>query len=159
MEIKFSSKKPIKSVVSWPLEEKKRSPRFLREWQLQHPWAPNDSKPVKARQRRAHTRSRMGCIECKARRVKCDENRPIWWADNRLFVQMLITYAQPKLYQDQQGLWISTRSSSSKRKKSAGESWGCTAMGTCPMGRFNLFETTRGAQYAEFDSPTHCSGF
>ncbi|KAI1071051.1 hypothetical protein LB507_011520 [Fusarium sp. FIESC RH6] len=37
----------------------------------------NDNKAIKVRQRRAHTRSRMGCIECKARRVKCDENRPI----------------------------------------------------------------------------------
>jgi hypothetical protein len=39
---------------------------------------PKDGKPAKVRQRRAHTRSRMGCAECKARRVRCDEQRPTW---------------------------------------------------------------------------------
>ncbi|KAF4448522.1 hypothetical protein F53441_8108 [Fusarium austroafricanum] len=37
-----------------------------------------DRKPAKVRQRRAHTRSRTGCAECKARRVRCDEHRPTW---------------------------------------------------------------------------------
>ncbi|KAG8668263.1 hypothetical protein FPOAC2_07553 [Fusarium poae] len=36
----------------------------------------NDNKPVNVRQRRIHTRSRTGCAECRARRVKCDEYRP-----------------------------------------------------------------------------------
>ncbi|ENH75285.1 hypothetical protein FOC1_g10000950, partial [Fusarium oxysporum f. sp. cubense race 1] len=62
-----------------------------------------DKMPAKVRQRRAYTRSRTGCAECKARRGK----------------------------------------------KSAGESWSCSAVGTYTMGRFNLFEATRGAQYAE----------
>ncbi|KAI3573190.1 hypothetical protein IWW34DRAFT_757339 [Fusarium oxysporum f. sp. albedinis] len=35
-----------------------------------------DKKPAKVRQRRAYTRSRTGCAECKARRVRCDEHRP-----------------------------------------------------------------------------------
>ncbi|CEI65566.1 unnamed protein product [Fusarium venenatum] len=34
------------------------------------------SKTNKPRQRRAHTRSRTGCSECRNRRVRCDEQKP-----------------------------------------------------------------------------------
>ncbi|KAM0224391.1 hypothetical protein ACHAQD_001960 [Fusarium lateritium] len=35
-----------------------------------------EEKAVKVRQRRAHTRSRAGCAECRTRRVRCGEQRP-----------------------------------------------------------------------------------
>jgi hypothetical protein len=38
-----------------------------------------EEKAVKVRQRRAHTRSRAGCAECRTRRVRCGEQRPTWY--------------------------------------------------------------------------------
>ncbi|KAF4987827.1 hypothetical protein FGRMN_10143 [Fusarium graminum] len=37
---------------------------------------PPEEKPGKVRQRRAHTRSRAGCAECRTRRVRCGEQQP-----------------------------------------------------------------------------------
>ncbi|KAM0552647.1 hypothetical protein ACHAPJ_007744 [Fusarium lateritium] len=38
--------------------------------------SPDSEKGAKPRQRRAHTRSRNGCSECRSRRVRCGEQRP-----------------------------------------------------------------------------------
>ncbi|KAF2772032.1 hypothetical protein EJ03DRAFT_307570 [Teratosphaeria nubilosa] len=51
-------------------------------WVLEKPGTPSSGQPKSlynetgARRRRAHQKSRNGCVHCKQRRIKCDETRP-----------------------------------------------------------------------------------
>ncbi|KAL4881166.1 hypothetical protein BJY04DRAFT_218345 [Aspergillus karnatakaensis] len=61
--------------------------------------------------RRAHKKSRGGCIECKRRHVKCDEKRPI--CSNCISSQRLCEYAGFRIIQSRPGASIKQRARSS----------------------------------------------
>ncbi|KZF22939.1 hypothetical protein L228DRAFT_283005 [Xylona heveae TC161] len=50
-------------------------PRSFIEWQQQQHPHPDDGEQV-ARIKRAHKRTKTGCLTCRARKIKCDESRP-----------------------------------------------------------------------------------
>ncbi|PVH71602.1 hypothetical protein DL98DRAFT_577304 [Cadophora sp. DSE1049] len=53
-----------------------------------------DSPQVKPHTRRSHRKTKTGCLECKKRRIKCDESKPE--CDNCIKHSLLCEYAPPK---------------------------------------------------------------
>lgn len=56
-------------------------------------WRMDVIQPSGRRQRRPHTRSKNGCSTCKKRRVRCGEERPIWYVPHT--VSPLLAAAYP----------------------------------------------------------------